>query len=192
MDSSVKSARFVRFCNAFNIPMLFLVDTPGYLPGVGQEHSGIIKHGAKLLYAVCESTVPKISIVTRKAYGGGNMAMGGHKEHGMDLVYSWPTGEFAIMGAEQAVALLYRKEIETAEDPERFLKAKVAEYSERFANPYYYASSMNIDDVIAPTETRWKIINGFELLEHKEEQKKPSKAGQHSFIKWLHVSNIDG
>ena len=177
VDSSVKSARFVRFCNAFNIPMLFLVDTPGYLPGVGQEHSGIIKHGAKLLYAVCESTVPKISIVTRKAYGGGNMAMGGHKEHGMDLVYSWPTGEFAIMGAEQAVALLYRREIETAEDPERFLKAKVAEYSERFANPYYYASSMNIDDVIAPTETRWKIINGFELLEHKEEQKNPRKQG---------------
>jgi len=177
VDSSDKSARFVRFCNAFNIPMLFLVDTPGYLPGVDQEHSGIIKHGAKLLYAVCESTVPKISIVIHKAYGGGNLAMGAHKEHGMDLVYSWPTGEFAIMGSEQAAALLYRKEIEAAEDPQGFLDAKIKEYREQFANPYYYAAFMNIDDVIAPSETRWKIIQGFEFLEGKEEQRIPRRHG---------------
>jgi methylmalonyl-CoA decarboxylase subunit alpha len=170
VESSNKSARFVRFCNAFNIPMLFLVDTPGYLPGVAQEHAGIIRHGAKLLYAVCESTVPKITVVVRKAYGGGNMAMGGQKEHGMDLVYTWPTGEFAIMGAEQAAALLYRHEVEHAEDPQAFLAEKVQEYRETFANPYYYASSMNVDDVIAPTDTRWKIIHGFRLLEGKDER----------------------
>jgi propionyl-CoA carboxylase beta chain len=177
VDSSFKSARFVRFCNAFNIPMLFLVDTPGYLPGVYQEHAGIIRHGAKLLYAVCESIVPKISVIIRKAYGGGNMAMGGNKEHGMDLVYSWPTGEFAVMGAEQAAALLYRKEIEQAENPEVFLEGKAKEYREQFANPYYYASFMNIDDVIAPTETRWKIINGFDFLEGKEEHRRPRRNG---------------
>ena len=177
VQSSTKSSRFVRFCDAFNIPMLFLVDTPGYLPGVGQEHSGIIAHGAKLLYAVCESTVPKISVVTRKAYGGGNMAMGGHKEHGMDLVYAWPTSEFAIMGAEQAAALLYRKEIEAAEDPEALLQEKITEYREKFADPYYYASSMNIEDVIIPEETRWRIINGFRRLEGKNEQKNPRKHG---------------
>jgi acetyl-CoA carboxylase carboxyltransferase component len=177
VNSSNKSARFVRFCNAFNIPMLFLVDVPGYLPGVDQEHCGIIKHGAKLLYAVCESTVPKISIITRKAYGGGLMAMGGHKEHGVDLAYSWPTGEFAIMGAEQAAALLYREEIKKAEDPNSFLEAKVKEYRDKFSNPYYHASFMNIDDVIAPTETRWKIINGFDLLDGKEDRKNLRRNG---------------
>lgn len=170
VESSLKSSRFVRFCNAFNIPMLFLVDTPGYLPGVAQEHAGIIRHGAKLLYAVCESTVPKITVVIRKAYGGGMMAMGAHKEHGMDLVYSWPSGEFAIMGAEQAVALLYRRELESAEDPEAFIAEKVQEYREEYANPYYSAAAMNIDDVIAPAETRWKIIEGFDFLEGKEEK----------------------
>ncbi len=177
VDSSDKSARFVRFCNAFNIPMLFLIDTPGYLPGITQEYSGIIRHGAKLLYAVCESTVPKISVVVRKAYGGGNLAMGAHKEHGMDLVYSWPIGEFAIMGAEQSVALLYRKEIDQAEDPKAFLAEKVKEYRDQFANPYYYASFMNIDDVIVPTETRWKIINGFDFMEGKDEHKNPRRNG---------------
>lgn len=177
VDSCDKSSRFVRFCNAFNIPMLFLVDTPGYLPGLDQEHSGIIRHGAKLLYAVCESTVPKITVIIRKAYGGGNLAMGAHKEHGMDLVYSWPTGEFGIMGAEQAVALLYRREIEKAEDPQSFVAMKVKEYQEQFGNPYYYASFLNIDDVIAPGETRWKIINGFDFLEGKEEHRNPRRNG---------------
>ncbi|MCF8024507.1 MAG: acyl-CoA carboxylase subunit beta [Desulfobacteraceae bacterium] len=177
VKSSIKSSRFVRFCDSFNIPLLFLVDTPGYLPGVDQEHAGIISHGAKLLYAVCESTVPKISVVIRKAYGGGNLAMGGHKEHGVDLVYSWPTGEFAIMGAEQAAALLYRKELKQVPDPQIFLEEKIQEYREQFANPYYHAESMNIDDVIAPTETRWKIIHGFNLLENKDEQETPRKHG---------------
>lgn len=177
VDSSDKSARFVRFCNAFNIPLLFLVDTPGYLPGVREEHAGIIRHGAKLLYAVCEASVPKISVVIRKAYGGGNTAMGAHFEHGMDLVYSWPTGEFAVMGAEQAAALLYRKEISQAEDPESFLSAKIKEYREKFANAFFYASYMNVNDVIAPAETRWRIINGFNFLEGKEERRGPRRNG---------------
>jgi len=177
VDSSDKSARSVRFCNAFNISMFFLIDTPGYLPGIKEEHAGIIRHGAKLLYAVCEAVVPKISVVIRKAYGGGNAAMGAHFDHSTDLVYSWPTGEFAIMGAEQAAALLYRREIAQVEDPESFLEAKIREYPEKFANPYYYASYMNINDVIAPTETRWRIINGFNCLEGKEEHRLQRRNG---------------
>jgi methylmalonyl-CoA decarboxylase subunit alpha len=177
VDSSDKSSRFVRFCNAFNIPMVFLVDTPGYLPGVKEEHAGIIRHGAKLLFAVCEATVPKISVVIRKAYGGGNTAMGAHFEHGMDLVYSWPTGEFAIMGAEQAAALLYRRELAQVQDRDSFFKTKIREYREKFANPYYYASYMNLNDVIKPTETRWRIINGLDFLEGKEEHRVERRNG---------------
>jgi propionyl-CoA carboxylase beta chain len=177
VDSSDKSARFVRFCNAFNIPMLFLVDTPGYLPGIEQEHAGIIRHGAKLLYAVCEGSGPKIAVIIRKAIGGAHTAMGAHFEHGMDLVYSWPTGQFGIMGAEQAAALLYRTEVKQLEDPESFLEAKIKEYREKFSNPYYYARYMNITDVIAPTETRCRIINGFSFLEGKEERKVERRNG---------------
>jgi acetyl-CoA carboxylase carboxyltransferase component len=177
VESSIKSARFVRFCNAFNIPLLFLIDTPGYLPGVEQEHAAIIKHGAKLLFALCEATVPKISIVIRRAYGGANVAMGANKEHGMDLVYSWPTGEFALMGPEQAAALLYRAEVKKAEDPAQFLSIKCNEYREKFSNPYYYASYMNIDDVIFPSETRWKIIHGFDLTEGKQQYNLPRRLG---------------
>ena len=119
----------------------------------------------------------KISVVIRKAYGGGNMAMGGHKEHGMDFVFSWPTGELAIMGAEQAAALLYRKEIHDADAPDELLRQKVDEYRERFANPYYYASSMNVDDVIAPEETRWRVISGLNILDGKVRSRKEFRHG---------------
>lgn len=177
VDSSDKSARFLRFCDAFNIPLLFLEDTPGYLPGVQQEHTGIIRHGAKLLYAFCESTVPKVTVVIRKAYGGGHWAMGGNKSHGTDIIYSWPSAEFAIMGAEQAAKLLYRRELEAAADPEAVLQEKIREYRDLFANPYRQAATMNIDDVIGPAETRSKVIQAFRALKGKREEKLPRRHG---------------
>jgi acetyl-CoA carboxylase carboxyltransferase component len=162
VDSSDKSARFIRFCDAFNIPIITLIDTPGYLPGVKQEHMGIIRHGAKLLYAFCEATVPKISVVIRKGYGGGLFALGGHKMHETDMVMAWPNAEFAVMGAEEAVELLYRRELSNAKDRQELKKRLVDEYREKFANPYYVASRMVIHDVIEPRETRKKIIAGIE------------------------------
>ena len=174
VDSSDKSARFIRFCDAFNIPLLFLVDTPGYLPGIQQEHTGIIRHGAKLLYAFCESTVPKVAVVLRKSYGGGHWAMGGHNYHGTDIAYAWPTAEFAIMGAEQAAKLLYSRELKAAADPAALLQEKVREYRDLFANPYRLAQTMCIDDVIEPGETRLRLINAFRSLKGKKE-KKPSR-----------------
>jgi len=162
VDSSDKSARFIRFCDAFNIPIITLIDTPGYLPGVKQEHMGIIRHGAKLLYAFCEATVPKISVVIRKGYGGGLFALGGHKMHETDMVMAWPNAEFAVMGAEEAVELLYRKELSNAEGRDELKKRMVEEYREKFANPYYVASRMVIHDVIEPRETRKKIIASIE------------------------------
>jgi acetyl-CoA carboxylase carboxyltransferase component len=177
VDSSDKSARFIRFCNAFNIPLLFLVDNPGYLPGVQQEHMGIIRHGAKLLYAFCESTVPKVSVVIRKSYGGGHWAMGGHKSHGTDIIYAWPTAEFAIMGAEQAAKLLYSRELKEAADPATLLEEKIKEYRDLFANPYRQAQTMCIDDVIYPGETRLKVIQAFRALKGKREEKPPRRQG---------------
>jgi len=177
VDSSEKAARFLRFCDAFNIPLLFLEDTPGYLPGVQQEHSGIIRRGAKLLYAFCESTVPKVTIVIRKAYGGAHRAMGGHKAHGTDIIYAWPNAEFAIMGAEQAAKLLYNREIKTSADPKKFIEEKIKEYQDFFANPYRQAATMNIDDIIEPAETRFKIIQAFQALGGKRERKHPRKHG---------------
>jgi len=177
VDSSDKSARFLRFCDAFNIPLLFLVDNPGYLPGVQQEHSGIIRHGAKLLYAFSESTVPKVAVVIRKAYGGGHWAMGGHKAHGTDVVYAWPNAEFAIMGGEQAAKLLYSRELKETADPETLLKEKIREYRDLFANPYRQAQMMCIDDVIAPGETRLKVIQAFRALKGKREKKIPRRHG---------------
>ena len=165
IDSSDKSARFVRFCDAFNIPLLFLVDTPGYLPGVQQEHGGIIRHGAKLLHAYCEATVPKMTVVIRKCYGGGHSAMAGHKEHGTDMVFAWPIAEFAIMGAHQAVKLLYRRELAQTQNPEQFMAEKVDEYRTLFANPYRHAATMCLDDVIEPRETRIRIIKGLRALQ---------------------------
>ena len=177
VDSSDKSARFLRFCDAFNIPLLFLVDTPGYMPGVQQEHSGIIRHGAKLLYAFCESRVPKVSVVIRKSYGGGHFAMGGHKEHGTDIIFAWPSAEFAIMGAAQAAKLLYSRELKAQADPEALLQEKIREYRELFANPYRQAQTMCIDDVIEPGETRKKVIQAFRALEGKQEERLPRRHG---------------
>jgi acetyl-CoA carboxylase carboxyltransferase component len=177
VDSSDKSARFLRFCDAFNIPLLFLVDTPGYLPGVQQEHSGIIRHGAKLLYAFCESSVPKVAVVVRKSYGGGHFAMGGHKEHGTDIIYAWPNAEFAIMGAAQAAKLLYNRELKAADNPEILLQEKIREYRDLFANPYNQAETMCIDDVIEPGETRQKVIQAFRALKGKKGKRLPRKHG---------------
>jgi acetyl-CoA carboxylase carboxyltransferase component len=170
VDSSDKSSRFIRFCDAFNIPLLFLVDTPGYLPGIQQEHTGIIRHGAKLLYAYCESSVPTVALTLRKAYGGGHWAMGGHNSHGTDVVYAWPTAEFAIMGAEQAAKLLYHRELKAAENPALLLQEKIREYRDLFANPYRLAETMCIDDVIEPGETRAKVIQAFRALRGKREK----------------------
>jgi methylmalonyl-CoA decarboxylase subunit alpha len=177
VDSSDKSSRFLRFCDAFNIPLLFLEDTPGYLPGVQQEHAGIIRHGAKLLYAFCESTVPKVTLILRKAYGGGHWAMGGTKTHGTDIILAWPSAEFAIMGAEQAAKLLYGRELKAAADPAALLQEKIREYRDLFANPYRQAATMNIDDVIAPGETRSKVIQAFRALKGKREEKLPRRHG---------------
>jgi len=173
VDSSDKSARFLRFCDAFNIPLLFLVDTPGYLPGVKQEHTGIIRHGAKLLYAFCEATIPKIAVVIRKSYGGGHFAMGGHKAHGTDFIFAWPNSEFAIMGAEQAAKLLYSRELKGAPEPATLLQEKIKEYRDLFANPYRQAQTMCIDDVIEPRETRAKIIKALKALKGKSREKFP-------------------
>lgn len=173
VDSSDKSARFLRFCDAFNIPLLFLVDTPGYLPGVQQEHAGIIRHGAKLLYAFCESTVPKVAVVVRKSYGGGHFAMGGHKAHGTDIIFAWPNAEFALMGAEQAAKVLYSRELREVTDPAGLLKEKIREYRELFANPYRQAATMCIDDVIEPGETRLKVIQALKAIKGKRREKLP-------------------
>jgi methylmalonyl-CoA decarboxylase subunit alpha len=177
VDSSDKSSRFIRFCDAFNVPLLFLVDTPGYLPGVQQEHTGIIRHGAKLLYAFCESTVPKVALTLRKAYGGGHWAMGGHNCHGTDIAYAWPTAEFAIMGAEQAAKLLYGRDLKAAADPAALLKEKIREYRDLFANPYRLAETMCIDDVIEPGETRSRLIRAFRSLKGKREEKPARRHG---------------
>ena len=168
VDSSDKSARFIRFCDAFNIPIVTLIDTPGYLPGVKQEHMGIIRHGAKLLYAFCEATVPKVSVVIRKGYGGGLFAMGGHKMHQTDMVMAWPNAEFAVMGAEEAVELLYRRELNDAENRKELKGRLVEEYREKFANPYYVAARMVIHDIIEPGETRKKIISTLEFAAGKK------------------------
>ncbi len=177
VDSSDKSARFIRFCDAFNIPLLFLVDTPGYLPGIQQEHTGIIRHGAKLLYAFCESTVPKVALTLRKSYGGGHWAMGGHNSHGTDIAYAWPIAEFAIMGAEQAAKILYSRELKAAADPAALLQEKIREYRELFANPYRLAQTMCIDDVIEPGETRLRLIKAFRSLKGKREEKPRRRHG---------------
>ena len=177
VDSSDKMARFISFCDAFNIPLVFLVDIPGYFPGVDQEHSGIIRHGAKVLYAFCESTVPKISIVLRKCYGGGLAAMGVHKAQGTDLVLAWPTAEISVMGAEGAVEFLHRKLIEEADNPDETREQMKKEYREKFANPYYVARKTIIDDVIEPRETRFRLIRALEFLRSKKESRIPRKHG---------------
>jgi propionyl-CoA carboxylase beta chain len=173
IDASVKGARFIRFCDAFNIPIITFVDVPGYMPGTQQEHHGIIRHGAKLLYAYCEATVPKLTVVTRKAYGGAFDVMGS-KNVGGDLNLAWPSAEVAVMGAEGAVNLLYRKEI--AKAPER-AKVLVEEYREQFANPYLSAQLGYIDDVIFPAETRKYLISFLNVQQNKRKDRPARKHG---------------
>jgi propionyl-CoA carboxylase beta chain len=166
INSSKKGARFVRFCDAFNIPLLVLVDVPGFLPGTDQEWNGIIVNGAKLLYALSEATVPKITVITRKAYGGAYDVMNS-KHIGADLNYAWPTAEIAVMGAKGAAEIIFKKEISDAQDHEAKLKEKENEYLEKFANPYGAAARGFIDEVIMPENTRLKLIRGFKMLENK-------------------------
>lgn len=166
INASKKSARFVRFCDAFNIPLLVLVDVPGFLPGTDQEWNGIITNGAKLLFALSEATVPKITVITRKAYGGAYDVMNS-KHIGADLNYAWPNAEIAVMGAKGAAEIIFKKEISEATDPEAKLKEKELEYIEKFANPYGAAARGFIDEVILPDTTREKLIRGFRMLENK-------------------------
>ncbi|GGW22296.1 acyl-CoA carboxylase subunit beta [Arenibacter certesii] len=166
VDSSKKAARFTRFCDCFNIPLLVLVDVPGFLPGTDQEWNGIITNGAKLLYALSEATVPKITVITRKAYGGAYDVMNS-KHIGADLNYAWPSAEIAVMGAKGASEIIFRKEIMAAEDPEKKLVEKERQYAEMFANPFSAAERGFIDEVILPKDTRRKLIKGFSILENK-------------------------
>src|SRR5437870_3727648 len=176
IDSSDKAARFVRFCDCFNIPIVTFVDVPGFLPGVRQEHGGIIRHGAKLLYAYCEATVPKITVITRKAYGGAYDVMNSKHVRG-DINYAWPTAEIAVMGAEGAVNILFKDEIDSAADPDQRRKELIAEYTEKFANPYIAASRGYIDEIIEPRYTRTKLITALEMLKNKRDTNPPKKHG---------------
>jgi acetyl-CoA carboxylase carboxyltransferase component len=176
IDASVKAARFVRTCDAFNVPLVTFVDVPGFLPGVGQEHGGIIRHGAKLLYAYCEATVPKLTVITRKAYGGAYDVMSSKHIRG-DINLAWPSAEIAVMGAEGAVNIIFRDAIAVAEDPAAERARLVAEYEERFANPYIAAGRGYIDDVIMPSETRPRVAAALAMLENKRQSNLPRKHG---------------
>jgi acetyl-CoA carboxylase carboxyltransferase component len=167
VDSSDKAARFIRYCDAFNIPIITFVDIPGYLPGVDQEHAGVIRHGAKMLYAYSEATVPKLTVILRKAYGGGYIAMASRHLRA-DFVFAWPTAEIAVMGPEGAANIIFRKEIMSSDNPEETRKKKVQEYKDKFANPYVAASRGYIDAVIEPRETRRILLHSLEVSEHKE------------------------
>jgi propionyl-CoA carboxylase beta chain len=176
INASMKAARFVRFCDCFNIPLVTFEDVPGFLPGVAQEHGGIIKHGAKLLYAYCEATVPKLTVITRKAYGGAYDVMSSKHIRG-DFNVAWPTAEIAVMGPKGAVEILYRKEIAEAADPQAALDARVAEYTEKFANPYIAAARGYVDDVIDPRDTRPRLIEALESLRGKRDRNPAKKHG---------------
>jgi acetyl-CoA carboxylase carboxyltransferase component len=176
IESSEKAARFVRTCDAFNIPIVTFVDVPGFLPGVDQEYGGIIRHGAKLLYAYCESTVPRIQVITRKAYGGAYVVMNS-KSIGADLAYAWPTAELAVMGPQGAVEIVYRRELQQAADPVARRAELVNEYTEKYSNPYAAAERGYVDDVIDPAETRIKLIAGFDMLKSKREELPRRKHG---------------
>lgn len=176
IDSSDKAARFVRFCDAFNIPLVVFEDVPGFLPGVGQEHGGIIRHGAKLLYAFAEATVPRITLITRKAYGGAYDVMNSKHIRG-DINLAWPTAEIAVMGPKGAVEILFRREIAAADDPEALTAKLEAEYREEFAHPYIAAARGYIDDVIDPRETRPRLINALDMLQNKRDSNPPRKHG---------------
>ena len=176
VDASDKASRFIRFCDAFNIPLLTLVDVPGYLPGMDQENKGIIRHGAKMLFAYAEATVPKITVILRKDYGGGKQAMCS-KPMGADLVLAWPSADLAVMGAEGAVNVICRKEIQESADPEGTRKRLIAEYQNKFAGPFEAARKMYVDDVIKPEETRPKIIKALEIMQHKKASRIDKKHG---------------
>ncbi len=176
IDASVKGARFVRFCDAFNIPLVTFEDVPGFLPGTRQEYGGIIKHGAKLLYAFAEATVPKVTVITRKAYGGAYCVMAS-KHIRTDVNFAWPTAEIAVMGPEGAVNILYKRELDAAADPEALRAEKVAEYRRKLANPYVAASRGFIDEVIRPRQTRPKLIAALARLENKRDRNPPKKHG---------------
>jgi propionyl-CoA carboxylase beta chain len=176
INSSDKAARFVRFCDAFNIPLITLEDVPGFLPGVSQEHGGIIRHGAKLLYAFSEATVPKITIIIRKAYGGAYCVMAS-KHIRADINYAYPSAEIAVMGPEGAVKIVYRKELEAAKDPEEFRSRKIEEFKDKFANPYIACEKGYLDEVIEPKYTRPKLIAALSMLENKRDSNPPKKHG---------------
>lgn len=176
LNSSIKGARFVRFCDAFNIPLLVLEDVPGFLPGTDQEWRGVIRHGAKLLYAFCEATVPKVTVILRKAYGGAYDVMNSKHVRG-DINLAWPTAEIAVMGAQGAAEIIFKKEIDASEDKVKALAEKVAEFTEKFANPYLAAERGFIDDVIEPSHTRKKLIYYFQLLENKVDTNPKKKHG---------------
>ena len=176
IESAEKGARFVRTCDAFNIPIVTFVDVPGFLPGVDQEYGGIIRHGAKLLYAFCEATVPRIQVITRKAYGGAYVVMNS-KSIGADLAFAWPSAELAVMGPQGAVEILYKRELQNAADPVARRAELVDDYTERFANPYAAAERGFVDDVIDPAETRIKVIAGLEMLKSKREELPHRKHG---------------
>lgn len=176
VDSSDKAARFVRFCDAFNIPMITLVDLPGYLPGVDQEYAGVIRHGAKLLYAYSEATVPRITVILRKAYGGGYIAMNS-RHLNADIVFAWPSAEIAVMGPEGAANIIFKKEISTAEDPDKMRKLKIKEYKDKFANPYVAAAKGYVDAVIEPSETRKYLLYSLDVLETKDVPRPQRKHG---------------
>jgi len=176
ISASIKGARFVRFCDCFNIPLVTFEDVPGFLPGVSQEHGGIITHGAKLLYAFAEATVPKVTVITRKAYGGAYCVMAS-KHIRTDINLAWPSAEIAVMGAEGAVGILYRRELIEAQDKEAARRARVFELEEKFANPYVAAERGFVDEVIEPAQTRPKLIRALSLLENKRDTNPPKKHG---------------
>jgi propionyl-CoA carboxylase beta chain len=176
INSAVKGARFVRFCDSFNVPLVVFEDVPGFLPGVAQEHGGIIRHGAKLLYAFCEATVPRVTVITRKAYGGAYDVMNSKHIRG-DINLAWPTAEIAVMGPKGAVEVLYRREIAESEDPAAATAARESEYREQFAHPYIAAARGYIDDVIDPRETRPRLISALDMLRNKRDSNPPRKHG---------------
>jgi propionyl-CoA carboxylase beta chain len=176
VDSSLKAARFVRFCDAFNIPLWVVEDVPGFLPGVDQEHGGIIKHGAKLLYAFAEATVPKVTLITRKAYGGAYCVMNS-KHIRADLNFAWPTAEIAVMGPDGAVNIIFRRELADADDADAKKTELVADYRDKFANPYRAAELGYVDEILMPRDTRARLIEAFDSLENKRDSNPPKKHG---------------
>jgi propionyl-CoA carboxylase beta chain len=176
IDSSDKAARFIRFCDSFNIPLITFEDVTGFFPGVKQEHGGIIRHGAKILYAYSEATVPKLTVILRKAYGGAYVALNS-KSIGADLVFAWPNAEIAVMGPQGAANIIFAREINESENPEETRAQKIEEYREKFANPYVAASQGMVDDVIDPRETRIKLVQSLEMLRNKKESRPYKKHG---------------